>query len=216
MEIAMAEQWRVKGDFVDFCRCSIPCPCTFGQAPSDGECDGIIAWHVREGTYGDVQLDGLNVAGVARFVGNIWDPDVTAAGGFILDEAAGEDQREALMAIFGGQAGGWPGLFAQNFSEILGVEVAPIELEIDDSLESWSINIPGKAGGSSQLLTGPTSTPGQRLAVHNAPGAEVGPGQGAVTYGVCDYKTEVFDLDVDRQGRSSKHIPFEWSSEDDF
>lgn len=45
----MAESWKVRGDFLDFCRCSVPCPCTFAQAPTDGECDGIIAWHVREG-----------------------------------------------------------------------------------------------------------------------------------------------------------------------
>src|SRR6266513_2520471 len=107
----MAEQWRVRGDFLDFCRCTVPCPCTFGQAPSDGKCEGVIAWHVREGSYGEVSLDGLNVVGVAHFEGNIWDPDVTAAGGFILDERADEGQRQALVTVFGGQAGGWPGEF---------------------------------------------------------------------------------------------------------
>jgi len=211
----MAEQWSVKGDFVDFCRCDVPCPCTFAQPPSDGKCDGVLAWHVREGTYGDVKLDGLNLVGIAHFEGNIWEPDVMAAGGFIVDEAADDDQREALTAIFSGQAGGWPGLFAQNFSEILGMEVAPIEFELDDDLQSWRLNVPGKAQGSTQLLTGPTSG-GERLAVHNAPGAEVGPGQGAVTYGIGDYKAEAFGLEWERSARSSKHIPFEWSSEDEF
>jgi hypothetical protein len=211
----VAEQWSVKGDFVDFCNCDVPCPCTFAQPPSDGKCDGVLAWHVREGTYGDVKLDGLTIVGVAHFEGNIWEPDVMAAGGFIVDEAADEGQREALTTIFSGQAGGWPGLFAQNFSEILGMEVAPIEFELDDDLESWRLDVPGKARGSTQLLTGPTSG-GERLAVHHAPGAEVGPGQGAVTYGIGDYKAEAFGLEWERTGRSSKHIPFEWSSEDEF
>jgi hypothetical protein len=212
----MASQWGVKGDFVDFCRCAVPCPCTFAQPPTDGECDGIIGWHVREGHYGDVKLDGLNVIGIAKFTGNIWEPDTTAAGGFIIDEAADEDQRAALGAIFGGQAGGWPGEFAQNFSEILGMEFAPIDMQIDDDLASWSVNVPGKAEGSAALLTGPTTTPGERLAVHNAGGSEVGPGQGPATYGTCSYKTEIFGLSFERDGRSSKHIPFEWSSEDEF
>ena len=127
-----------------------------------------------------------------------------------------EAQRQALGAVFAGQAGGWPALFAENFDELLGMEFAPIELEIDDDLGSWRLNIDGKAKGSSQLLTGPTSTPGERLAVHNAPGAEVGPGQGAVTYGVGDHEADVFGFDLARSGRSSKHIPFEWSSEDQF
>jgi len=213
----MAEKWQVVGDFVDFCRCSAPCPCTFAQAPTDGECDAIIAWHVREGTYGDgVDLADLNVVGIAHFVGNLWEPETKAQGGFIIDERADPQQREALGAVFGGQAGGWPQLFSENFDEVLGMEVAPIDLQIDEDLESWRISVPGKAEGSTQLLTGPTTTPGERLAVHGAPGSEVGPGQGAVTYGVCDYKTTVFGFDFERSGRSSKHIPFKWSSEDEF
>jgi hypothetical protein len=212
----MAEQWRVKGDFVDFCNCAVPCPCTFAQPPTEGECDGIIGWHVRDGNYGDVKLDGLNVVGIANFIGNIWEPETKAKGGFIIDEKADESQREALGAVFGGQAGGWPGMFAENFEELLGMEFAPIELEIDDDLGSWRVDVPGKAQGSTQLLVGPTTMPGERLAVHNPPGSEVGPGQGAATYGTCDYKTTVFGFDFDRTGRSSKHIPFEWSSEDEF
>jgi len=212
----MAEQWRIKGDFVDFCRCAVPCPCTFAQAPTDGECDGIIGWHVREGTYGEVTLDGLNVVGIATFKGNIWDPETKASGGFIVDERASEEQRQALMAIFGGQAGGWPQLFGENFSEILGIEFAPIDYEVEDDLSSWSLDVAGKAKGSTTLLSGPTTTEGKRLAVHNPPGSEVGPGQGVATYGVCDYTTDVFGLEFERSGRSSKHIPFEWSSEDQF
>lgn len=168
------------------------------------------------GNFGDVTLDGLNVVGIAHFVGNIWEEETKAKGGFIIDESADESQRGALGAIFGGQAGGWPALFGENFDEILGMEFAPIDLDIDDDLSSWRVNIDGKAEGSSQLLTGPTTTPGERLAVHTAPGSEVGPGQGAVTYATCDYKTTVFGFEFERSGRSSKHIPFEWSSEDEF
>ena len=28
----------------------VPCGCTFAQAPDEGQCDGILAWHVREET----------------------------------------------------------------------------------------------------------------------------------------------------------------------
>ena len=31
----------------------------------------MLAYHIREGAYGDVQLDGLNVLAVAQFDGNI-------------------------------------------------------------------------------------------------------------------------------------------------
>jgi hypothetical protein len=46
----MAESWRLKGDFIDFCNCAVPCPCTFGREPTDGECEGIIGFRFREET----------------------------------------------------------------------------------------------------------------------------------------------------------------------
>lgn len=214
----MAEQWRIVGDFVDFCKCRVPCPCTFAQPPTEGDCEGIIAYRIREGNYGDVDLSGLNVVGVLRFEGNIWDADTRMDAGLVVDERADERQREALQTVFGGQAGGWPKVFADTMlGNLLGLEFAPIELEIDDDLSSWRLSVPGKAEGSAELLTGPTSRPGERLAVLNAPGSEPGPGGGAVTYGVASIeKADAFGLGWERSGRSSKHIPFEWSSEDEF
>jgi hypothetical protein len=214
----MAEQWRLVGDFVDFCKCAVPCPCTFGRPPTEGDCDGIIGFRFREGNYGEVDLGGLNAVGLMRFEGNIWDADVRGDLGMIIDERADESQREALLTIFGGGAGGWMQMFAENVvGNMLGLEFAPIELEIDDDLGSWRVEVAGKAEGSSELLTGPTTTPGKRLAVHNPPGSEVGPGQGPATYGIAStQKADAFGFHWDYSGRSSKHIPFEWSSEDQF
>src|SRR5215467_9547634 len=65
-------QWNVTGDWFDTCKCSIPCPCYFAQPPTTGDCEGVLAWHVRVGKYGDVGLDGLNVIALGSFVGNIW------------------------------------------------------------------------------------------------------------------------------------------------
>jgi hypothetical protein len=214
----MAEQWRIVGDFIDFCKCSVPCPCSWGQAPTEGDCDGVIAYRIREGNYGDVELDGLNVAGFGQFEGNIWDEGTKMRAGFVLDERADGAQREALQTIFAGQAGGWPEMFIQNaLGEMLGLEVAPIDLQIADDASSWSISIPGKATGSAEVLTGPTSVPGKQVQVLNIPGAEAGPNSGPTTYGIATANdAEAFGMKWDWSGRSAKHIPFEWSSEDQF
>ena len=213
----MAESWRIKGDFVDFCKCAVPCPCTFGQPPTEGDCQGVIGYRIREGTYGDVDLSGLNLVAVATFEGNVWDPGVLADMGMIVDERADDGQRQAVQTIFGGEAGGWPKMFAENFlGNMLGLEFAQIDLEIDDDLGSWSLSVPGKAEAKTELLVGPTSGD-ERMAVHNPPGSEVGPGQGPATYGIATVdKGEAFGMTWDRSGKSSKHIPFEWSSEDQF
>ena len=71
--MADVPQWHLTGDWFDMCNRTIPCPCTFAQAPSSGDCEGILAWHVRAGSYGDVSLDGLNVLPLGTFEGNLWD-----------------------------------------------------------------------------------------------------------------------------------------------
>ena len=142
--MADVQQWQLRGDWFDVCKCTIPCPCTFVQAPSEGDCEGVLVWHVREGHYGDVSLEGLNMLALGSFEGNIWDNEVKATMGMFVDERADEAQREALQIIFSGQAGGWPGEFAESIGEVRGIEYAPIEFEIADDLAWWRAAIPGK------------------------------------------------------------------------
>ena len=180
-----------------------------------GQCDGILAWHVREGSYGDVELDGLNVVAVGSFEGNIWTGEANPSMGFFIDERADERQREALQAIFGGEAGGWPGGFAELIDEVLGIEFAPIDFEIADDLARWRVEVPGKARGSAEALTGPTAPEGARVQVHNAPGAEVGPGQVATWATAKEDEVNAFGFQWSWPGRSSKHFPFDWSGPDE-
>ena len=49
-------RWRLQGDWFDTCSCSIPCPCTFAQPPTSDPCEGVLAWHIRTGNYGDVTV----------------------------------------------------------------------------------------------------------------------------------------------------------------
>lgn len=204
-------EWHVEGDWFDVCKCSIPCPCTFAQAPSFGDCDGILAYHVRRGHYGDVVLDGLNVLGVAHFDGNIWAGETKAALGMFIDEHASEEQRDALRLIWGGEAGGFPAEFAKLIGEVRGIEYAPIELEVADDLAHWHAEIPGKVSARAEALSGPMTPPGKRVQTLNAPGSETGPGTVA-TWGTAVVDTvNSFGFEWDWAGRSSKHIPFDWS-----
>jgi hypothetical protein len=104
--------WRLAGDWFDVCKCAIPCPCTFAQAPTYGDCEGILAWHIREGRYGDVSLDGFNVVALGVFEGNVWAGETKVTMGLYMDERADEAQREAMTVIFSGEGGGWPAEFA--------------------------------------------------------------------------------------------------------
>ena len=92
--------WKITGDWFDVCKCNVPCPCTFAQTPTYGDCDGVLAYHIKNGIYGQTLLDGLNVLVLSYFKGNIWDGQTKATISIFFDEKANEEQREALHMIF--------------------------------------------------------------------------------------------------------------------
>lgn len=204
--------WNLKGDWFDVCSCKLPCPCSFAQAPTHGDCLFTLVWHVSEGHWGDVDLSGLGVVAQGEFQGNMWigDPDATMKLMFYIDEDADARQRVALERIFTGKEGGWPAEFASLIEELRGIEYVPIKFDKAEDLASWSAEIPGKVDLHVEALTGPTADPNRRVTTANAPGAEVGPGQIA-TWGVVKKDHSVgFEWSHEHSGGSSKHFPFDW------
>ena len=207
-------EWQLVGDWFDICSCDIPCPCEFAQAPTNNTCQGMLAWHIRNGHFGAIQLNDLSLLALAAFEGNIWAGETKAVMGLFIDERADEQQREALQSIFSGQAGGWPASFAAIIGEVRGVEFVPITFEVAGDLAFWRAEIPGKVMGRAEALTGPTTPPGQRVQTINPPGSEVGPGQVATWGQSTEVRTEGFGFRWTGESRSSKHIPFDWSGPD--
>lgn len=206
-------KWSLLGDWFDVCKCNIPCPCTFAQTPSYGDCDGVLVYHIKKGQYGEISLDELNVLALSYFKGNIWSGNTKADIAVFFDEKANKEQRNALNMIFTGKAGGFMAEFAKLIGEVRGIEFALINFEVADDLAYWSAEIPGKVMAKGEALTGPMTPRGKRVQTINAPGSEVGPGT-VTTWGTAVID-EVNVPDVryqwKRSGRSSKHITFNWS-----
>ena len=156
----------------------------------------------------------MNVVALGAFEGNVWAGEAKVTVGMFLDERADEPQREALQMIFGGQAGGWPAEFGSFIGEVRGIEFVPIEFEVADDLAFLASGDPGRVEARAEALTGPTAPAGGRVQLHNAPGAEVGPGQVATWGRATADRAEGFGFSWDWAGRSSKHFPFEWSGPD--
>jgi hypothetical protein len=212
MSSGTVARWKVSGDWFDVCKCNIPSPCTFAQAPSDGECQGVLAYHINSGNYGETPLDGLNVLMVDGFKGNIWAGEAKDAKmGFFFDEQANEKQREALQMIFTGKAGGFMAEIAKLFGDIRGIEFVPIKFEVAKDLAYWNAEIPGKVVARAEALTGPMTPPGKRVQTLNAPGSETGPGTVATWGRALANEVDAMGFKFDWKGRSSKHIPFDWS-----
>ena len=208
-----APKWNATGDWFDVCKCNIPCPCLFAQTPSDGDCEGVMAYHIKSGQYGEISLDGLNVLILDYFKGNVWAGETKVDIALFFDERANEEQRKALNMIFTGKAGGFMGQFANLIGEVRGLEYAPIKFEVAEDLAYWSAEIPGKVIAKGEALTGPMTPPGKRVQTINAPGSEVGPGT------VASWGTAVVDkvnapqvrFQWERRDKSSKHITFDWT-----
>ena len=124
-------RWQIVGDYFENCSCDVACPCVFSPGPflsakpTQGVCQVAMAFHVDQGRYGEVPLDGLNAVVVARSPGGpMGEGNWTVAA--YVDERADERQRQALQTIFTGAAGGQPGGMAPLTSTVLGVKPVPI------------------------------------------------------------------------------------------
>jgi hypothetical protein len=203
-------QWWMRGDWFDVCSCDIACPCEFAQPPTNNRCEGVLAYHVREGAYGEVRLDGLNVLGVSYFEGNVWAGQAKISVGWFIDANADTLQRQALQMVFSGQAGGFMANLAKSIGDVRGIEFVPISFAVADDLAYWRAEIPGRVRAAAEALAGPTTPPGTRVQLLNPPGSEVGPGQVATWGRTTQNQVDAYGFRWDWAGKSSKHIPFDW------
>lgn len=123
-------KWSFEADFIQGCSCDYGCPCEFSAPPTRGFCEGTGAWRVVKGHFGDVPLDGLGVAFAAHWPQAIHLGNGTLA--LFIDERANARQREALLTICSGKAGGLPyEILATTFSKVLDPVFSPIEFNLN-------------------------------------------------------------------------------------
>jgi hypothetical protein len=149
----MSNEWRVQGTYFEACNCDAACPCVFLSDPTNDDCTALVAWHIDEGSFKGVRLDGLNVALAVHSPGNMAAVPWRAAVYF--DAGAAEPQREALMQIFTGQAGGHPGRLVSHIGEVVGVSNLPMIYQAEGKRHSLKIEgvadveieaVPGQGG----------------------------------------------------------------------
>ena len=117
------------GSLLGPCNCDWGCPCNFDVAPSYGSCEGIYAYYVREGRFGDVSLDGLKYVHVGSFPGPVHEGRGT--GFLIVDESATEDQHAALETLWKSGEAGMPfDVWSSVTDTWLETVTAPIDMEL--------------------------------------------------------------------------------------
>jgi hypothetical protein len=99
-------KWQMRVYYLDSCNCDWGCPCQFNASPTHGNCEGVGGIHIIKGNYGNIRVDGLNMAWIASWPGPIHEGH--GKGSFYIDRRANEEQFHALSRILMGRAGGGP------------------------------------------------------------------------------------------------------------
>jgi hypothetical protein len=164
----MPDSWKIAGSYFEACNCNVACPCVFLSAPTSGNCTVLIAWHIDQGRFGEINLDGFNAALAAYAPGHMLEVKWKVA--LYVDERGNQGQQDALTQIFSGQAGGHLAALAPLIGEVLGVKAAPIEycsegkrrsMRLGNFAEAEIEGLPGQEGGDVTVAGVPfTPVPG--------------------------------------------------------
>ena len=123
-------EWHMEGNWIKNCSCDPGCPCDFNSDPTHHYCEGLVAMEVTDGSYRNVSLAGTKWAATVHFPGPLHEGHGTLQP--ILDADTSEEQREALLAIMSGQAGGTIfEIFAAITETVLEPLFVPIEFGFD-------------------------------------------------------------------------------------
>ena len=131
-------KWSLEADFLQGCNCDYGCPCEFEAPPTMGFCDGVGVWKITKGKYGKVSLNGLGFGFAAKWPKAIHQGNGTAA--IFIDKKANPQQREVLLDIASGKAGGIPfEIVATTFSKVLEPQFLPFKFNINKKNSSVKI-----------------------------------------------------------------------------
>ena len=167
--------WAMQADYLSACSCDYGCPCEFPAPPTRGYCEGLGVYRISSGNYGDVSLDGLGLAWALHSPKAIYEGNVTLA--LFIDAQATTEQREGLVQIVTGKAGGIPFEILASLATTL---IDPIDATIDFNINGRNSSV--KIGDVAAIELEPIKNPvtGEPVAVrieHESglifPGAEV-------------------------------------------
>lgn len=139
MSSSQIPKWSMKADYVETCNCDYGCPCNFNGIPTYGFCRALVFYHIRNGKFGNVVLDGIDVIIAGSWPKAIHEGNGTAQ--LFISKKATSDQRKAVVEVFSGRAkGDGPfAIFAGTYKYFLEPQFVDIVAKIDGKKSSFSV-----------------------------------------------------------------------------
>jgi hypothetical protein len=203
----VAEDWKLKGDFVMSCNCTVFCPCvvSLGQhQPTEGYCQTWAGIRIEKGHHENVDISGINVGLIIDIPGPLARGNWTA--GLFVDERASIYAVKALTRIFTGKAGGSTGLLKILVGSFLGVRTEKIIYEIQGDTRIFQIPkviegvvkpIAGKEKGENVVIRNTSYWVGKDVTVARAETSRV----------------RAFGRNWNFAGRSAELVRLDWGSD---
>jgi hypothetical protein len=132
--------WHLKADYVETCNCDYGCPRNFDSIPTYGFCRALVLYHIREGNYGDIKLDGLDVVGAYSWPKAIHEGNGTMQLYITKNALKDNSVTDALVDVFSGKAKGEGpfALFAGTY--FLEPQFVDINVKVDGKKSSFSVS----------------------------------------------------------------------------
>jgi len=196
--------YQLEGRLLEVCTCKIFCPCWVGEDPDFGTCDGVLAWHFDKGS-----IDGIDVAGrtfviLTHIPGNIlkgnWKIRV------YIDDKATASQKDALLKVWTGKAGGPIADLAKLVGEVAAVEQVPITFDVHGV--NGTLTVGQAINASLAPFRGAT---GQPTAMHDTIFTTI-PGSPAYVGKAASYTANAPGFNINLQGHNAVSGSFRFQS----
>jgi hypothetical protein len=200
--------WRIEGRYFENCSCEVVCPCTASLAlgADNDYCRVVLVFHVDSGEVDGVDVSDLTLAAVAET------PKFMHEGnwrlGVLIDEAASEEQAQALGAVFSGQLGGPMAALAGLIGEQLGVEQVPMEFSSENGRHSLAIADRGRLAVQDVVSFGvETGEPARLAGIFHPVGSEL-----TIAKAEAESSLSAFGISLQAGGKAGFSHPFAWAA----
>jgi len=130
--------YRITADQIECCNCPPGCNCQFAGTPNHGFCEFLLGLHIRQGKFGEVSLDGVNLVLAMKYPGAIHEGNGNVA--LFVDQKASEEQVDAVAQLISGKHGGMPWeALAGTVGSFDGPNRVPLEMTVNGTQSSFRV-----------------------------------------------------------------------------
>lgn len=200
--------YALEGQLLEVCTCNILCPCWVGEDPDGGTCDGVLSWHITKGSIDGTDVSGRTFTILTHIPGNILTPGSWRIVAYV-DDRATDEQQQALLDVWTGKLGGPMADLAQLVGEVIAVERAPVQFQVEGKGVAGRLAIGRAIAAELEPFTGATGEPS---ALHDSIFTTI-PGSPAYVGKASEYKVDApqhgFEIDLEGHNAVSGTFRFE-------